>query len=88
MRQLHGVAFGALKALDYGNTRSLAMTYNSRLQPASFTVPGVLSKTYDYQADDRSSFSHDLINAKFDRSYSYAAIQSQTTVNYDASTAS
>jgi YD repeat-containing protein len=64
-------AWGGLKELDYGNTRTLAMTYNSRLQPASFTVTGVISKTYDYQPDGRRSFSHDLIATKFDRSYKY-----------------
>jgi YD repeat-containing protein len=64
-------AWGALKSLDYGNSRSLSLTYNSRLQPASYTVPGVMSKTYDYRADGRRSFSHDLINPKFDRSYNY-----------------
>ncbi|HYR75944.1 MAG TPA: hypothetical protein VEM96_08880 [Pyrinomonadaceae bacterium] len=30
-----------------------------------------MSKTYDYQADGRVSFSHDLINSQWDRSYSY-----------------
>jgi YD repeat-containing protein len=64
-------ASGALKSLDYGNTRSLALTYNARLQPATFTVPNVLSKTYDYQPDGRLVFSHDLSNSKFDRSYEY-----------------
>jgi hypothetical protein len=64
-------ASGALEHLDYGNSRSLSMTYNERLQPATFDVPGVMSKTYGYQPDGRRSFSHDLINSKFDRSYSF-----------------
>lgn len=64
-------ASGALKHLDYGNTRTLSMTYNARMQPATFEVPGVMSKSYDYQPDGQRSFSHDLIDAKFDRSYLY-----------------
>jgi YD repeat-containing protein len=64
-------AWGALKQLDYGNGRSLSLTYNSRLQPATYTVPGVLSKSYDYRADGRRWWSHDLIEPKFDRSYAY-----------------
>lgn len=29
------------------------------------------TKSYDYEADGRLSFSHDLINSRFDRSYAY-----------------
>ena len=47
------------------------MTYNSRMQASTFTIPNVMSKTYDYQADGRVGFSHDLINSQWDRSYSY-----------------
>jgi YD repeat-containing protein len=64
-------AAGALKYLDYGNSRSLSMSYNTRLQPASFTVPGVSSKTYDYQADGRLKFSHEVVSPVFDRSYAH-----------------
>jgi YD repeat-containing protein len=64
-------ASGALKHLEYGNARSLSITYNSRQQPAAFEVPGVMSKTYEYNADGRRRFSHDLMDARFDRSYSY-----------------
>jgi YD repeat-containing protein len=64
-------AAGALKYLDYGNSRSLSMSYNTRLQPASFTVPVVVNKTYDYQADGRLKFSHDLMSPVFDRSYAH-----------------
>ena len=64
-------ASGAMESMDYGNSRSLSMTYNTRLQPASFLAPGVMSKTYDYQADGRLKFSHDVLNPQFDRSYAY-----------------
>ncbi len=64
-------AWGGLKHLNYGNTRTLNATYNSRLQPASFNIPGVMSKTYDYFADGQLRFSSDLLDHKFDRSYSH-----------------
>jgi hypothetical protein len=48
-----------------------SMTYTSRMQPATFTISNVMSKTCDYQADGRLSFSHDLIGSNWDRSYAY-----------------
>jgi YD repeat-containing protein len=64
-------AWGAVKHLDYGNGRTLDATYNSRLQSTSFQIPGVISKTYEYYADNRLRFSSDLIDHRFDRFYSY-----------------
>jgi YD repeat-containing protein len=64
-------AWGGLKHLSYGDSKTLDATYNSRLQPASFSIPGVMSKTYDYSADGQLRFSSDLLNHKFDRSYSH-----------------
>jgi hypothetical protein len=57
--------------LDYGNAKTLDATYNSRLQAASFSIPGVMSKAYDYSADGQLRFSSDLLNHKFDRFYSH-----------------
>jgi YD repeat-containing protein len=64
-------AWGAVKHTEYGNGRTLEATYNSRLQATTFQVPGLISKTYDYYADNRLRFSSDLVNHKFDRFYSY-----------------
>ncbi len=64
-------AWGALKHLDYGNTRVLDATYGPRLQPASFNVPGVMSKTYTYNPDGSLQFSSEQLDHKFDRFYSY-----------------
>ncbi|OLE51636.1 MAG: hypothetical protein AUG51_22035 [Acidobacteria bacterium 13_1_20CM_3_53_8] len=64
-------AWGALKGLTYGNNLTLTVGYNTRMQPASFSIPGVISKSYDYHPDGSLSFSHDLLNDHFDRSYSY-----------------
>src|SRR2546421_6418265 len=36
-----------------------------------FQIPGVMSKTYEYYYDGRVYFSSDLIDHRFDRSYSY-----------------
>ncbi len=69
-------AWGGLKHLDYGDSpKSLDATYNSRLQAATFDVPGVLSKTYEYYADGSLRFSSDLLNHKMDRfnAYDHAA---------------
>ena len=65
-------AWGGLKHLNYGNNpRTVNATYNARLQPASFNIPGVMSKTYDYYADGQLRFSSDLLDHKFDRSYNH-----------------
>jgi YD repeat-containing protein len=67
-------AWGALKHLTYGNAKTLSATYNARLQAASFNIPGVMSKTYDYYADGQLRFSSDLMDHRFDRSYSHDQI--------------
>jgi hypothetical protein len=64
-------AWGALKHLNFGNSRTLDATFNGRLQASSFNVSGVMSKSYDYHSDGSLRFSSDLLDHKFDRSYSY-----------------
>jgi YD repeat-containing protein len=64
-------AWGAVKSISYGNTRTLSVGYNRRMEPTSYNVPGVMSKTYDYSADGRMRFMHDLDDNKFDRLYVY-----------------
>jgi len=71
-------AWGGLKHLNYGNTRTLDMGYNSRLQTTSFGIPTVMNKTYEYNSDGALRYSHDLINDRFDRSYSYDHISRMT----------
>jgi len=60
-----------LKHLVYGNSKTADTTYNSRLQPGSFLIPGVMSKTYDYYADGALRFSSESLEHRYDRSYSY-----------------
>ena len=64
-------AWGAAKHVEYGDGRTLDATYNNRLQAATFQIPGLMSKTYDYHADNRLRFSSDLLDHRFDRSYSF-----------------
>jgi YD repeat-containing protein len=67
-------AWGAVKSEAYGNGKTLAMIYDTRLQPVNYNVPGVLGGEYQYYADGALKFMHDLDltrNGKFDRSYTY-----------------
>ena len=66
-------AWGALKSLDYGDTKTLTVGYNGRLQPNSFEVPGVLKKSYEYYEDGSLKKINDLleVNSKYDRLYKY-----------------
>jgi YD repeat-containing protein len=66
-------AWGALKAGSYGNSKSVAVTYDNALRPAIYEVPGIIKKSYQYYADGSSKFVQDQLttNSKFDRSYSY-----------------
>ena len=64
-------AWNAIKHVDYGDNRSLDATYNSRRLAATFTVSGLISKTYDYYADGNLRFSSDLLDHRFDRSYGF-----------------
>jgi YD repeat-containing protein len=66
-------AWGALKSLSYGNSLTLALTYDSSLKPITYEVPGLLKKSYQYFDDGRIKFTLDqmLTSSKYDRSYSY-----------------
>jgi YD repeat-containing protein len=64
-------AWGGVKSISYGNTRSLGVGYDRRMEATSFSIPGVMTKTYDYYADGRVQFLHDQVNNKFDRLYVY-----------------
>lgn len=64
-------AWGAVKSVNYGNGKSLSSDYNSRLLPATFSVPGVISKTYQYYADGRMNYSQDVNDPRYDRKTVY-----------------
>ncbi len=62
-------AWGAVRHANYGNGKTSDATYNNRMQAASFQIPGLISKTYDYYADGVLKFSSDLLDHRFDRLY-------------------
>ncbi len=68
-------AFGALKAMSYGNTRQLSVTYDSRMRPVQWDVAGLLGSEYRYdyfhEHTNRVTFARNLYNATLDRSYEY-----------------
>lgn len=71
-------AWGAVKSLSYGNGRTLNLTYNAMLQPATFAVGGsasspapLMQAEFLYNANGSIRYARDLKDARFDRSYSY-----------------
>jgi YD repeat-containing protein len=64
-------AWGTMKHLTYGNSKTLDLNFNRRLQASSFALTDVMSKTYDYYADGTLRFSGEALDHHYDRSYSY-----------------
>jgi YD repeat-containing protein len=64
-------ASGAIKYMLYGDNSAMNVTFTSRMQPAAFTIPGKISKTYTYNNDGTLRFSSDLIDHRFDRFYGF-----------------
>jgi YD repeat-containing protein len=64
-------AWGDVKEMSHGNSHTVASTYNARLQPMHIEIPGIMAKDYQYQADGQLRYSADLLDNRFDRSYSY-----------------
>jgi hypothetical protein len=62
-------AWGALKSLSYGNSKTLALSYNQNLSVSNYEIPGVMKKSYQYYDDGRLMFTQDQLtsNSKFDR---------------------
>jgi YD repeat-containing protein len=64
-------ATGALKHLTFGSDgQTIDMSYNARLEPTNFISPNI-SLTYQYFDDGRLKYSHDNLDARFDRSYGF-----------------
>jgi YD repeat-containing protein len=64
-------AWDAIKQLNYGDSRTLNASFDSRMQVLAFSVTGKISKTYNYYADGKLRFSSDLLDHRFDRFYNY-----------------
>lgn len=66
-------AWGALKSLTYGNSKTLSMGYDANLNVSTYEIPGLMKKSYEYYDDGRIKFIQDqsITNSKFDRLYKY-----------------
>src|SRR6201991_1816735 len=64
-------ASGVMKHMLYGDGSSMDVTFNTRLQPATFTIPGKISKSYSYHDDGALRFSSDAMDHRFDRAYGF-----------------
>jgi len=64
-------ASGAMKHMLYGDGSAMSVTFNSRLQPATFSIPGKISKSYSYHDDGALRFSSDSMDHRFDRAYGF-----------------
>src|SRR5207245_2558208 len=65
-------AWNGLKAMTDGKGYVSSLLYNSKLRPSQFQISGnTVTQNYDYNADGRISFVHNLTDTSFDRSYSY-----------------
>jgi RHS repeat-associated protein len=65
-------AFG-MKAMSYGNGKTLSINYDSRLRLTRWDVAGVLGSDYEYRWEDtfRPTFAHSRTDATLDRWYAY-----------------
>jgi YD repeat-containing protein len=74
-------AWGALKSLTYGNSKTLAVGYYQNLNVSTYEIPGVMKKAYQYYDDGRLKFTQDQFttNSKFDRLYNYDHVGRITT---------
>jgi YD repeat-containing protein len=64
-------ASGVMKHMLYGDNSTMDITFNSRILPMTYNLPGKISKTYSYNDDGTLRFSSDAIDHRFDRSYSF-----------------
>jgi len=64
-------ASGAMKHMLYGDNSAMDVTFNTRLQPATFNIPGKIGKTYSYHSDGALRFSSDALDHRFDRFYGF-----------------
>ena len=68
-------ASGAAKQISYGNTRTLTLSYDSRLRQTGWDIPGVLgySYSYDYGSEhgNKVIWADSLYDNTLDRAYGY-----------------
>ena len=65
-------AWGGLKEVADGSSKTAHVLYNNQMQPIHFDVSGgVASQDYEYYNDGQVKYVHNNTNNKFDRSFSY-----------------
>ena len=68
-------AFGATKAMSYGDGKSLATGYDNRLRPTTWNVSSVLGYNYNYdyfnEHTGRVTYAGSIYDSSLDRSYEY-----------------
>jgi RHS repeat-associated protein len=65
-------AFGAVKAANFRDGRSLSTSYDNRMRPTSWNVSSVLSYNYSYlDHSDRVNYARNVYDSTLDRSYEF-----------------
>lgn len=68
-------AFGGLKQMNYGNSRSLSMSYNNRMFMTQWSIPSVMRWNYAYnyfsENTGRVVYAQNMDDPTLDRSYDY-----------------
>jgi RHS repeat-associated protein len=68
-------AWSGLKSVSYGDTRALSVSYDNRLRPTQWNIPGVMGWNYAYtyfnENTGRITYAQNLNDPTLDRSYDY-----------------
>lgn len=68
-------AWSGLKSTSYGNGRALSVSYDNRLRPTQWSIPGVMQWNYSYtnfnENTGRVTYAQNLMDSTLDRSYDY-----------------
>lgn len=68
-------AFGAIKGMNYGDTRALSTAYDARLRATTWNVSSVIGYNYNYdyfnEHTGRVTYAGSVYDSSLDRSYEY-----------------
>ncbi|HKG48371.1 MAG TPA: S8 family serine peptidase [Pyrinomonadaceae bacterium] len=68
-------SWSGLKSVSYGNSRALSVSYDYRLRPTQWNIPGVMGWNYAYdnfnENTGRVTYAQNLNDSTLDRSYDY-----------------
>ncbi len=68
-------AWGGIKHAEFPDNIQYNITYNNKLKPEEYRMPGKIEKRYTYTADGNLSFAQDFLDKRNDRSFSYDHIE-------------